>query len=345
MRNVPLLLHAALFFGPTRDAPTPHRTCSRGALHHAAGPSRRRLVQAFCELTNREMEYVAVSRDTTEGDLKQRRELSAGNSLFFDSAPVRAAVHGRLLVLDGIEKAERNVLPTLNNLLETREMALEDGRFLLRHTTYDSIAAAHDPPQNLVRNVPLLLHAALFFGPTRVAPTHTVPAHGARCIITPQVRVDPSFRVVALGLPVPPFPGHTLDPPLRSRFQARVVTAPGAGAVMDTIASFAPSLDAGTQRGLAAVAETLRVMEGQQRSAGRGGEAASRRFPTFPHYALSGIAAQLESLSSSDPATVLARAYPALTPVLRGPQDQALVETAQSVVSDRHAPSKLNARQ
>ena len=127
--------------------------------------------------------------------------------------------------------------------------------------------------------------------------------------------------------------------------EARVVTAPGAGAVMDTIASFAPSLDAGTQRGLAAVAETLRVMEGQQRSAGRGGEAASRRFPTFPHYALSGIAAQLESLSSSDPATVLARAYPALTPVLRGPQDQALVETAQSVVSDRHAPSKLNARQ
>ena len=42
-----------------------------------------------------------MSRDTTEGDLKQRRELSAGNSLFFDSAPVRAAVHGRLLVLDG----------------------------------------------------------------------------------------------------------------------------------------------------------------------------------------------------------------------------------------------------
>jgi hypothetical protein len=31
-------------------------------------------------------------------------------------------------VLDGVEKAERNVLPVLNNLMENREMALEDGR-------------------------------------------------------------------------------------------------------------------------------------------------------------------------------------------------------------------------
>ena len=29
---------------------------------------------------------------------------------------------GRVLILEGIEKAERNVLPTLNNLLENREM-------------------------------------------------------------------------------------------------------------------------------------------------------------------------------------------------------------------------------
>jgi MoxR-like ATPase len=47
-----------------------------------------------------------------------------------DQAAVRAAIHGRILVLDGIEKAERNVLPILNNLLENREMSLDDGRFL-----------------------------------------------------------------------------------------------------------------------------------------------------------------------------------------------------------------------
>jgi len=35
------------------------------------------------------------------------------------------------------------------------------------------------------------------------------------------VRVSEDFRVFALGLPVPKYRGHPLDPPLRSRFQAR----------------------------------------------------------------------------------------------------------------------------
>ena len=39
------------------------------------------------------------------------------------------------------------------------------------------------------------------------------------------VPVHPDFRILALGLPVPPHPGHTLDPPLRSRFQAKVVVS------------------------------------------------------------------------------------------------------------------------
>ena len=38
------------------------------------------------------------------------------------------------------------------------------------------------------------------------------------------VRVDEDFRVIALGLPSPPYQGHPLDPPLRSRFQAREIT-------------------------------------------------------------------------------------------------------------------------
>ena len=54
-------------------------------------------------------------------------------------AAVRAATLGRVLVLEGIEKAERNVLPVLNNLMENREMQLEDGRFLLNPAKYDSL--------------------------------------------------------------------------------------------------------------------------------------------------------------------------------------------------------------
>ena len=42
------------------------------------------------------------------------------------------------------------------------------------------------------------------------------------------LRVDPQFMVIAIGLPVPRFPGTTLDPPLRSRFQARAIAPPPA---------------------------------------------------------------------------------------------------------------------
>lgn len=52
---------------------------------------------------------------------------------------MRAAIEGRILILDGIEKAERNVLPVLNNLLENREMHLEDGRFLIPAERYDKL--------------------------------------------------------------------------------------------------------------------------------------------------------------------------------------------------------------
>lgn len=85
------------------------------------------------------MEYIALSRDTTESDLKQRREIINGTATYFDQCAVRAAIHGRVLLIEGIEKAERNVLPVLNNLLENREMHLEDGRLLIAPERYDKL--------------------------------------------------------------------------------------------------------------------------------------------------------------------------------------------------------------
>lgn len=52
---------------------------------------------------------------------------------------MRAAVNGRILILDGVEHAERNVLPILNNLLENREMHLENGKFLMAPERYDKL--------------------------------------------------------------------------------------------------------------------------------------------------------------------------------------------------------------
>ncbi|KAK9680056.1 AAA domain (dynein-related subfamily) [Popillia japonica] len=134
------------------------------------GPRRRKLALQYLELTNREHEYIALSRDTTESDIKQRREIVGGAAKYFDQSAVRAATMGRVLVLEGIEKAERNVLPVLNNLLENREMHLEDGRLLIPAERYDKLLQDYSKEQ--------LDQWKL-------------------------VRVNEDFRVIALGLPVP----------------------------------------------------------------------------------------------------------------------------------------------
>ena len=66
---------------------------------------------------------------------------------YTNQAAVRAALRGGILILEGVEKAERNVLPLLNNLLENREMGLEDGSFLTASERYDTLAASLPPAQ------------------------------------------------------------------------------------------------------------------------------------------------------------------------------------------------------
>ncbi|KAK9507826.1 hypothetical protein O3M35_007600 [Rhynocoris fuscipes] len=157
------------------------------------GPLKRHLAMQFLELTNREIEFVSLSRDTTESDLKQRREIQSATAKYIDQSAVKAALEGRVLILEGIEKAERNVLPVLNNLLENREMHLEDGRFLIPAERYDKLLKEHGEEE--LKKWRLM-------------------------------RVSENFRVIALGLPVPGYQGNPLDPPLRSRFQARDVPSP-----------------------------------------------------------------------------------------------------------------------
>ncbi|KAG0224963.1 von Willebrand factor A domain-containing protein 8 [Actinomortierella wolfii] len=176
------------------------------------GHLRRSIALKFAELTNREVEYVPLSKDVTESDLKQRREIVGGTAFYVDQACVRAATEGRILILDGIEKAERNVLPVLNNLLENREMALEDGRFLVNPSRFDKLVAEG--------------------GMTAV---ETMEHHKL-------VKVSEDFTVIALGLPVPQYVGHPLDPPLRSRFQSRDVKAPGFESQLKHLSNIGPNV-------------------------------------------------------------------------------------------------------
>jgi MoxR-like ATPase len=219
--------------------------------------NRRRLILTLAELCGWECEYLMITKDTTEADLKQRREIVGDSVVWCDAAPVRAAINGRVLIIDGMENAERNVLPTINNLLENREMMLEDGRFLMKGDTIASL-----------RNKDSAASAAGGAASTVALTARSVPVH-------------PSFRVVALGLPVPPYHGRVLDPPLRSRFQSRFVdelTLDDALNCVDT-AGFTVSggvTSAGPSESLKAVAavyEGLRVMRGDATKDGAGAAA------------------------------------------------------------------------
>lgn len=158
---------------------------------------RRHLLFLYAALVGREVEYVALSRDTSDADLKQRKEVYNHQSVYVNQAPVRAALNGRLLILDGLEKAERNVLPTLNNLLENRELSLDDGGLLVSSKVFDE----HN---NRTQNA-----------------SSSLQIH----------RVHPDFRVAALAS------DSNLDPPLRSRFQARLATEMDPGEMLHAVAA------------------------------------------------------------------------------------------------------------
>ena len=235
----------------------------------------------------RECEYVSLTSDTSEADLKARRELRKASGLdvdesklsvvWFDQAVVRAATHGRTLVLEGLEKAERNVLPILNNLLENREMQLEDGRFLVSPSRFDDIQHTYDP-----RKVSL-------------------------------VRVHQDFRVIAVGVPSPPFPGNPLDPPLRSRFQARHIgRIPVEELLFVLRRTYAPNVPRSKIELLVSTFEAIWALgDDQAGTAGQEAQALAFSSLCFPsEHALVSAAQLLQAFPLLDIKDVLHRIYP-----------------------------------
>lgn len=65
--------------------------------------------------------------------------------------------------------------------------------------------------------IPNLHNRRLLISPERHRDISTSEAKPSSILVP----THPDFRVIALGKPVPPYHGRTLDPPLRSRFQIR----------------------------------------------------------------------------------------------------------------------------
>ncbi|EPT01986.1 hypothetical protein FOMPIDRAFT_1119374 [Fomitopsis schrenkii] len=254
------------------------------------GPYARRLAMTFCRLVNSEYEHISLHRDVGETELKQGREIRAGGNLVYvDSAAVRAVKHGRVLIIEGVEKAERGIMPLLNNLLENREMNLDDGTHIIHPHRYALLDSPKTPPSPTAKTDEVKL----------------VPAHTR-------------FRVIALGAPVPPYPGYPLDPPFRSRFQARFIDPVGAMMALVAPHSGTTSNDSGS------FYERLRqvIIATQYASEARSTLDSSARstLPAFPQTALAKLRALLTAFPPPAPAALspvlLARLVLAIHPVL-----------------------------
>ncbi|KAJ2919670.1 hypothetical protein MD484_g680, partial [Candolleomyces efflorescens] len=236
------------------------------------GPYARRLALTFASLINSEYEYIALHRDVGETELKQGREIrEGGNLVYVDSPAVNAVKHGRLLILEGIEKAERGIMPVLNNLLENREMNLDDGTHIFHPLRY----------QQLETSGTFTSEQGKIF----------IPAHK-------------NFRVIAIAAPVPPYPGYPLDPPFRSRFQARFIDPIGSLLAINGPSEPANNAEHSSSSQLHPLFDKLRelILTTQYASESRNAlEAISRNsLPPFPQTAIAKLRALIQTFPPPD---------------------------------------------
>ncbi|KAF3429906.1 hypothetical protein E2986_02885 [Frieseomelitta varia] len=82
--------------------------------------------------------------DMTSRDLiQQRTTLSNGDTVWKNSPLVDAALHGKLAILDGINRIDPSTLAILHRLVHDRELQLHDGKRLVRADRYDEIKEKH----------------------------------------------------------------------------------------------------------------------------------------------------------------------------------------------------------
>lgn len=90
----------------------------------------------------RDFEYAVISCETCGSHLKQRLELGETGATRLDGPATSAARRGAILILDGVDRADANVLPILNELLENRRLPLDDGSLLCASPGFACVALA-----------------------------------------------------------------------------------------------------------------------------------------------------------------------------------------------------------
>lgn len=141
------------------------------------------------------------------------------------------------------------------------------------------------------------------------------------------IRVHPDFRVIALGLPVPPYPGRTLDPPLRSRFQARNVKPSSPGTQLESLVAAAPSVPMPTLERLVGIREAVNTIEAMHDGI------SGQRMPHFDYLSLTHCARVMANFPQASVSSVIRRVFPVTKDIL-GVKAAANCETLDRILKN-----------
>lgn len=101
-------------------------------------------VLRLANLLNYEVESIVLYQDITSRDLMQQRTTRPnGDTIWNDSPLIRAALDGKLAILDGIDRVHPSTLSVIHSLVHDRDVQLYDGKRLVRHDRYEEIKKLH----------------------------------------------------------------------------------------------------------------------------------------------------------------------------------------------------------
>ena len=95
----------------------------------------RRLVFRYAQLLEREVEVISITRDSTESDLKQRRELRGGSVEYVDQPPRGRAEQVGMSYISPVSPVVKGELG--------RAMTIERGEKMLRHHLVIQVTTVH----------------------------------------------------------------------------------------------------------------------------------------------------------------------------------------------------------
>jgi von Willebrand factor A domain-containing protein 8 len=98
------------------------------------------IIRQFSSILGYKVEYIPMYKDMTLRDLFKRRTTdNEGNTVWQKSPLIDAIVHGRICILDGVDRLGSDILLSLQSLIHDRCLFLIDGSRYISHDRYNDL--------------------------------------------------------------------------------------------------------------------------------------------------------------------------------------------------------------